>query len=236
MADWGGSKTKGRSACNTDALLGDEQACFDIDDSLKEGWEVKGQGKSRAEKKKAAKARKKAAEAEAARVKAVADLEVKALKDQLAKEKAEAEKLKKLQAALATADDWDAVEVDALDGDAPAADAAAAAAPAVAAEAEEEEEEELDDYQMSLLELKLSDASSRMRYAQAISAGLASKQLVKFMDEIFKKSSNALALDDVRSLVSLLEGKHKAAMEKEATAQSFGDYDGAADDDDGDFM
>ena len=34
MADWGGSKTKGRSACNTSDLLGDEQACFDIDDSL----------------------------------------------------------------------------------------------------------------------------------------------------------------------------------------------------------
>jgi hypothetical protein len=233
MADWGGSKTKGRSACNTSDLLGDEQACFDIDDSLKESWEVKGQGKSRAEKKKAAKARKKVVEAEAARVKAVADLEAKALKDQLAKEKAEAEKLKKLQAALATADDWDAVEVDALDAPAADAPAAVAAAPAVAAA---EPEEELDDYQMSLLELKLSDASSRMRYAQAISAGLASKQLVKFMDEIFKKSSNALALDDVRSLVSMLEGKHKAAMEKEATAQSFGDYDGAADDDDGDFM
>ena len=62
MGDWGGSNAKGANAANYHEMYADETACLDIDDKFKEDWEIKGKGKSRAEKKKAAKARKKASE------------------------------------------------------------------------------------------------------------------------------------------------------------------------------
>ena len=232
MADWGGSKTKGRSALDVDSMMADEAACMDIDDSLKEAWEVKGTGKSRAEKKKAAKARKKLREAEEARVKAVADLEAKALSDQLAKEKEEADKMKKLQEALAAADDWDAVDVDVVGEDEkPSAAAAAPAAPAAAEK--EEEEEELDENQEVLQALDVADGASRERYAKAICGSLGAKPLVKFCDELFKKSSNNLALTDVKGMLDVLAAKCEATKAKEA---QLNEYDQAADDDDDDFM